>query len=269
MNKIHHISFRTESPITKAFQDIDIDIEDGILNAFDIGENDLEWDKIQAIIKVYGKDAVIDKQYRTTFTQSEMDNAQFYALSGDWYFEYPQPENNFGYTDTTYTPDAGCKKCGIDKIQQHSFSIKKAPKWGRRDIFLLNWVPDEYFISGNLKDELEKRFSDMRFQTVLKYPKAMVLDDVFQLVVESLISVPVPNNTEVEICSFCGKKKFHSIIGAGFFPAPVEKNFSIAKTVQYFGSGGSAFRVVIINKAVYQLLSNAEIKGVSYIPCQN
>ncbi|WP_020614476.1 hypothetical protein [Sediminispirochaeta bajacaliforniensis] len=265
MNIIHRISFRTDSPAAKFFEAEGFKIKPGIINGYDIGENDPKWPRIQEAVTRY---EIMDFQYKTDFTKKEIDGAEFLVLSPKTLFEYPQPSDDFGYKETTYKPGVGCRKCSVGLEQQKPFSIKKAPKWGKRNILQLNWVFGEYFVSKELKEKLEGKIPGVHFLEVLKYPKGMPLDDIFQMVVEKRVALALPENAAFQICDVCkGKKYVPGILARGFQPAPVEKDFAIAQSQEFFGDGGTAFRITIVSKAVYQLLLEVGIKGVDFIPC--
>lgn len=266
MNVIHRITFRTDSPASKFFEAEGFKINSGIINGYDIGENDSEWPRIQEAIKRFGKDAIGDFQYKTEFSKKEFEGAQYLKLTPQWHFEYPQPSDNFGYQETTYKPCVGCRKCGVGLEQQNPFSIKKAPAWGKRNILQLNWVFGDYFVSGEMRNRLEGKILGVRFMEVLKYPKGAILDDIFQLVVEKRVPLAVSDDLKFEVCDVCDAKKYlpHT---RGFFPKPLETDFDIAKSREYFGSGGDARQEMIISKTTYEVLIEAGIKGVDFIPC--
>lgn len=264
MNVIHRITFRDGEPAEKVFAKAGFKIKDG-MNTLDVGENHADWETIKEAIAKYG---IYGFQYRTEFTKKEMEAAQFYALIGEWNFEYPQPSDAFGYKEITYKPGIGCRKCGVGLEQQKPFSIKKGPTWGKRNILQLNWVFGEYFASNELKEKLNGKIPGVRFLEVLKYPKGTVLDDIFQLVVEKEVPLAIPENAKIEACDSCDNKKYlPELLARGFFPLPVETNFSIAKSKQYLGSGGQAYQVTVVSKATYQLLVEVGINGVNFIPC--
>jgi len=266
MNIIHRITFRTDGPATNDMKAEGIKIGAGLINAFDIGENDKKWPFIQDAIKLYGTETIGDFQYKTVFTKKEIEGAKFFVLSPKMLFEYPQPADDFGYRETTYSPGVGCRKCNVGLEQQNPFSIKKAPKWGRRNILQLNWVLGEHFVSKEIKQNIEMKCPDITFLEVFKFPQNKPLDDIFQIIVKRHVKLEIPEEQKFEICSTCNNKKYvpHT---RGFFPKPSETNFSIAKSKDFFGSGGSARQEMIISKEIYEIFHEAKMNGVDFIPC--
>lgn len=268
MKIIYHVTFNTDGPATKFFEAEGFKIKPGIINAFDLTEDHPKWESVKEAVKRYGKNEVRVKEFGAKFTNKEMESAQFYVLVSEWNFEYPQPEDGFGYEETTYKPGVGCRKCGVGLEQQRPFSIKKAPSWGKRNILQLNWVFGEYFVSKELKEKLEGKIPGTRFLEVLKYPNGTVLDDIFQLVLEKRVPLVLPENAAFQICDVCkGRKYMPGVLGGGFQPAPSENDFAIAQSQEFFGDGGNAFRITLVNKDTRQVLVEAGIKGVDFIPC--
>jgi hypothetical protein len=82
------------------------------------------------------------------------------------------------------------------------------------------------------------------------------------------VSLMIPEDVEIEVCRFCGQKKYRAgSLSSGFYPLPVEDGFPIAKSEQYFGSGGQAYRFTVVDKATYQSFTEAGIKGAHFVPC--
>jgi hypothetical protein len=265
MDVIHRVSFRTDSPATNFFEAEGFKIRQGIINGYDIGENDPRWPRIQEAIMRY---KIMDYQYKTDFTKKEIDEAEFLVMSPKTLFEYPMPSDDFGYRKTTYNPSIGCQKCGIGFEQQNPFSIRKTPKWGQKNMIQLNWIFDEYFISKELKEKLECEISDVHFIEVLKYPKGIPLDDIFQMVIEKYVSLVLPEHAVFKVCDMCKSIKYMpGILARGFQPMPQKKDFAVAQSQEFFGDGGSAFRITLISKSFYQLLIELGVKGVDFIPC--
>jgi len=266
MNVMHRIIFRSNNKRTyEFFSNLDLKIKTNAgLSIIIIGENHIEWDKIRNFINDKTLE-ITDFQLETHFTKTEMEHADFFAIHPSWHFEYPQPKENFVYEAITYNPENVCKNCGIKLKPINSFEIKKNPKWGKRNIVQLNWIFDEYFVSCNLKNQLEKN-SDIKFKSVNNYKTKIILDDIFQINIYEYIDLNMPAGTDFEQCKICKQIKYlpHT---RGFFPSPKSSNFTITHSVQSFGSACNSYHAVLINKDIYNLFNRIGVNGISYTPC--
>ncbi|EPF26287.1 hypothetical protein HMPREF1221_01360 [Treponema socranskii subsp. paredis ATCC 35535] len=263
MNIIHRISYNNTARLNKIFSAHGIKLKGDIVRYFDIGENDTKWKDIQLIVKKNDKD-IIDNQMKILFSKAELSSSKYFVMIPTWHFLYPQPENNFGYQNTTYNSSNVCNSCGQGLIKQDLFCIKTEPKWGNKDIGQLNWIFDEYFVTKKLKCMLEKRFR-MHFLPVKKYKTDNLFDTIFNLEINSSVHIKNQDRLQYTICPICGKKKFRMCTDS-FFPKITEMDSCISRTKEYFGSGYSAYKQIIINKELYLFFTQNNIKGVDFIP---
>jgi hypothetical protein len=85
------------------------------------------------------------------------------------------------------------------------------------------------------------------------------------MVIPKTVELNVSDIQAFHTCKVCNQNKY--LYTSGFFPGPIETDFDIAHTKQYFGTGKSAFRVVLISKDMYRMFIEFGVKGVAYIPC--
>ena len=52
----------------------------------------------------------------------------------------------FAYMPGTFDMTNFCYECGAGDVQIAPFRILHAPKWGKRQIMMLHWVQDAYFV---------------------------------------------------------------------------------------------------------------------------
>jgi len=234
---------------------------------FDIGENDKRWSDISKFLQEHPH--IYDFQHRTEYTKAELDAADFYEIGILWEFEYPQPDDDFEYTSITYDSSNYCKKCGAGLKQIEPFSIKKSPKWGKRNIVQLFWIHDEYFVSGSLKSKIEAESEILNFRSVNKYKKkgeSEPFDDIFQIDIAQTVDLHMPKDSAHSHCAVCNRKKYVPIT-RDFFHRPQKDDFTIAHSLQTFGSGYSAYHAVLISKDIYNLFNRIGVKGITYVPC--
>jgi hypothetical protein len=141
--------------------------------------------------------------------------------------------------------------------------MKKEPAWGRNSLLQLNWVFDEFFATPDLWQSVF-RPRGVGACPVLG-PRGRELSTVVQLVVEETVPI-VPGGLSAERCADCGRLKYLPV-NRGFFPKlTAEPVGSMVKTADYFGSGGSAFRQILVNADIGKALTVASAKGATLIP---
>ncbi|MCH1912426.1 hypothetical protein L9Z41_10875 [Leptospira noguchii] len=206
-------------------------------------------------------------------------NSKWYHISTG-HFGYPQPEKDFEYLNQTYIPDIGCPTCNIGKIQNHPFRFRNEPKTKHSQFIGLNWIFDQIFIREHVKNEFEKNnLTGIYFSHPVIHKSGIQINSVYQLHVDTLLPQGlIDDNLETEICEmpkdkemlnflkaidseslkgpFCGQKKYN-------FPQNQKMKFrkniftnmpDFVRTNEWFGSGGSANRPIIISEKVKEII---------------
>lgn len=240
---------RSDNPLVKAV-------------TFQITEDDPRWEKAARLVKQSG---ALDIQ-ATTFSSAELASAKYLAVLPSWHCGYPQPENDFGYLQATYDLKEYCKTCGVGARQIASFRLKTPPQWGRKSIFQLNWVFDEYFVKPDVWDSIFRPLG-IECRSVVLNKTGAVIDSVVQLEIADVIGLNMGDHPYVE-CSTCHRKKFDPRV-VGFFPPPQEgTNSKLFKSTQYFGSGANAYRQVLCSNVLYKEVNDSKVAGVEFQPMQ-
>lgn len=186
-------------------------------------------------------------------------------MGPQWLNDYPQPEND--YEELTYELSKHCSKCGIGKNQVNSFRLKREPKWGRRSFFQVNWVFDELFVKKEIWEKLFKPYN-IDYRVVLNKSGQRELQDVVQLKLEEVVSLDT-QEIEYDTCPSCKRKKYRHIMNNFYPPLTQQPNKPIFKTKEYFGSGGAANQLIIIDSNFYGQLLDLNIKGLEFHPLKN
>lgn len=229
--------------------------------AFDVDEDHPNWSKLRRLFEQWKASDFL----RTEFTKNEIDAAKWLDLVPDWHHGYPQPEEDFGFLRATYDLSEWCDACGIGLKQKAPFQMKGEPKWGRRAILQLNWVFDEYFVTPEVWSSVFKPHG-IAFRPVMN-TKLAELKTVVQLVVEEEVGI-VTDGLASERCGKCGRVKYLPVT-RGPFPALAEEpSRAIARTREYFGSGGQADKRVIISQDIGRALVAQKVRGASVQPVQ-
>lgn len=229
--------------------------------AFDISESDDRWPAIERLLEeVTASDIVTTK-----FTEREETSAEWLVLEPDWHCGYPQPdEDEFGYRAATYDLTDYCEKCGIGARQIAPFQMKGEPKWGERNILQMNWVFDEYFVTPEVWERVFRPFG-IPSRPVLRSKNHQELESVVQLVLSDEATVDHGCLKPTE-CPCCSRIKYEPFV-RGFFPRLFEApKGPMGRTLEWFGTGGRAFREVLISQQLRAKMKEKSVRGASFWP---
>jgi hypothetical protein len=231
-----------------------------LLITFEIDETHPAWPDVEKwIVRRDPLDFVM-----THFSRAEVELASWLELEPDWHYGYPQPnEDSFGFLEATYDLSGYCRHCGVGLKQVAPFQMKFEPKWGRNRILQLNWVFDEYFVTPDVwRDIFEPIGVGCRS---VRSPKKGELKTVVQLAVEEKISISTEGMT-ANTCEYCGRVKYEPVKRGPFPALRGRPTKDIVRTVEYFGSGSSANRGVLVSQRLHAALRIAKVRGASFRP---
>jgi hypothetical protein len=269
MKIIHRIGFHATDAQRRDLEGLGVKVPSGILMpsgsrlvAFDVAEDHPGWPGIRALLQRWD---ISEGAVRTEFTRKEIDAARWLQISA-WHHGYPQPnEDVFGYREATYDLTTYCGRCGIGMEQKAPFQVKGEPKWGKKGIMQLVWVYDELFVSPDVWNNVFKMHG-VECRSVLN-TKSVELKTVVQLVVEESVAIVTDDLTaEQEACSECGRTKYLPISRGFFPPLAREASEAMVKTKEYFGSGASAHKGLLISQGIARALSAHGVRGASLKP---
>lgn len=268
MKIVHRISFRASDKQLQELKFLGVNVPPGALLpgdsdpfvGFDVDEDHPNWGILSGLFEKWGvSDAV-----GTKFSKQEIRSARHSVLLPEWHHGYPQPDDlNFGYLQATYDLTNYCAECGTGLVQSAPFQMRGEPKWGRRGIMQLNWVFDEYFVTPEVWGGI---FSPFGVEArPVNDVKGNTLKTVVQLVIPEVVGIR-DDGLAKEACPRCNRMKYSPEV-RGFFPPLAEEPASaISKTIEYFGSGGSAHKAVVVSHALAMSMMDANLKGVSFRP---
>jgi hypothetical protein len=264
---IHNIGLRIDSKDQVAeFCDVGVKLLDGVklprggrITSFQIQEDDPRWEKVALLAKRF---RAIDS-VSTRFSAAEVKAAESLGMFAKSHHGYPEPSDNNGYLQATFDLADYCSTCGIGLHQTAPFRVKKTSIPKDRSILQLNWIFDEYFVTPRLWSAVFKPF-DIGFRPVLDV-NGNQIDSVVQLDIQEIVDLRL-DGKECSACPSCGRKK-HRLLLRGPLPEPSDTTAMIFKSSQYFGSGSSAYRLVLVSHVLYERLREAKVKGVAFYPC--
>jgi hypothetical protein len=210
----------------------------------------------------------IEPQVGTEFSKEDEENAEWFMLSTGQ-FGYPQPENS--YFELTYAKEDVCLHCQIGKQQVNPFRFKEPPRAKNSQFLGLNWIFDEIFVCEKVTGVFEERgIKGARYSSPVLHKTQMALEVIQQLHVDTvLLPGLLTDNLSVEIClKNCGQKKYnYPMRGAMTFKKELfidQPDF--VRTYEWFGSGGSASRPILVSQKVRQIIIKAKMRGAFFRP---
>lgn len=269
MNIIHRLSFSAagHGPETEYLEQLQIPFSftplvtpDGVVS-FDISENESNWEAV--------KDRLLSWQaldiVRTEFTDRELDESQYLVLRPQWTSGYPMPMANNEYLDGTYG-SSGCDVCGAGRVQRAPFQMKSEPKWGRKQMMHLNWVPNEFFVTPRLFQDVFSKIG-ISAREVLHHAKRTPLKSVLQLEISAVAESPLRIGPSTNKCANCGVARFN-FHSRDFFPPLVNdrEKAEAFRTQETFGEGALSWNELIITQNVRRRLIASRVRDVSFYP---
>ena len=246
---------------------------------FYLYEDNPNFDIIKNEINKFLEPQVVGTEYEKT----DIKNAKWFIVNTGEY-QYPQPEDDFGYLKATFNLDKYCNLCGIGKLQNAAYRLKTIPKQPNNQFWGLHWDFDAIFVRQETKNILDRnRIKVIRFSNPVIHKTNVPIEGFYQLHIDTTLSKGFDNyNTKIITCKTnneenlntditskcCGRIKFHHpMIGGYLFDKSIfDTRFDIVNSAEYFGSGGSANRLQIVSKNFKDIVDRNKLKGLSFIP---
>lgn len=228
---------------------------------------------------------------RVYYSQQEVEEAEWlYIETGE--FQYPQPEDD--YKEATYDTSNYCKRCGMGASQNNPFRLSRDFKQKNSQFLGLHWVFDETFLRPETKAMLEHAGTTgisylhpvfNKTGEKIKIVFQMKVDTIIEggLITDELIKVTCMENNEEGRASkgggsyrfpegypFCGKVKYHwpDRTTIKFHKEKLDGVPDVIKSDEYFGSGGSANRLIMVSKKFRELITSHKLRGLQFTPIE-
>jgi len=257
MQIFHRVSISTTPEIGRELARLGVTAGEG-LATFEIDEADGRWPEIRSWIARRGAVDVVS----TKFSAAEIADASWVAVLPAWHWDYPQPEDQ--YLEVTYDLTNRCRECGIGATQKAPFRMRSEPRWGRNQILQLNWVFGEFFVKPELwKDILQPLGVGCR--PALDRGGDRELRTVVQLETSGNVVVEADGEARAR-CASCGRVKYLPHVRGPFPRVARVAGAHLVRTEQWFGSGASAYQVVLASQKLARALISRKTRGVSLQP---
>lgn len=210
----------------------------------------------------------------------------YHIMTGQ--FGYPQPASDFGYLSNTYDSTKACPTCQIGLRQRGEFRFRIAPNAKHSQFLGLNWVFDEIFVREVVKDIFEREgITGIEFSQPVIHKTGLPVPGIYQLRVNNvLLDGLLPDNLTSETCElpknkgilkflsatnsklaegpFCGKVKYNYPQGDQCIrirAQAMENRTDFLRLGDYFGSGASSNRPIVISENVKQVIDREKWRG--------
>lgn len=246
---------------------------------FHLFEDDPFFEEVKQAINKFN----IEPQIGTQYGKDDIKMAEwFFVNTGE--YQYPQPDEDFGYLNATFNLDNYCKLCGIGKLQNAPYRLKTEPRQPNNQFWGLHWEFEAVFLRQEAKNILEKEnIKGIRFSKPVLNKKNIEIEGFYQLHIDTILENGFDSyNTRLITCKIdneenlnndknsncCGRVKFHHpmIGGYNFDKSIFSSAFDIVQSKEYFGSGGSANRLQIVSKKFKSIIEANKLKGLSFTP---
>jgi hypothetical protein len=233
--------------------------------AFEITECDTKWPLLEDHLQKF--DCL--HSVGTVFSKKELDSAEWLMASVGEY-QYPQPEDNHGRDSYDYS--SACSTCATGHRQTKPIRLKSDFKQRRASFFGLHWIFDVVFSRPATMKLLEREMGGTTFETipVTNHKTGQNIEDLLQMVIPILeAECVVDDDMEMERCASCQTtKRIRKERGMISISAPPSSSPPIFLTQEWFGSGSSAHRGIIVSAEFRNTLNRNKLRGFQFTPLQ-
>jgi hypothetical protein len=246
---------------------------------FVLYEDNPVFSKVNAEIKQFN----LEPQTASVYEKSDIEMAEWFIISTGA-FQFPQPEKNFGYLQATFNVENHCRLCGMGKVQNAPFRLKTEPRQLNNQFWGLNWEYEPLFVREQARKLLEdQQIKRIHFSQPVLDKKSTPVENFYQLHIDTILPKGFDSyNANTVTCKInneevlntdpglkcCGRVKYHHpMVGGYLFDKSVlNPSFDIVMSKEYFGSGGSASRLLIVSKRFKELTDRYKLKGLKFTP---
>jgi hypothetical protein len=262
MKTVYRTAFwadKQREELVNKLRSFNINVEPNKFQSIEFYDDDKNFRAIKALFDLHK----INLDNYSIYTDEECLNAKILGMVGDWHYGYPQPED--GYKEICFDLKNYCSECGIGAQQINPFRIKNEPNWGRRQVFQLNWIFDEFFMKPEIYDKIFRPLFIDHWEVIIN-KKNIPAKTVVQLNIPIVGSELIMEGHRFDICSICKRKKYSPIKVGGYPQLRSKTNLPIFKSQEFFGSGARAFRGIFVKNNLYKELIKNKIRGVDFVP---
>jgi hypothetical protein len=194
---------------------------------------------------------------RAVFDKLDIANARWLVLAGLSEFGYPQPEDTFDYLYDVYDMKNYCEGCGINKGEQKgSFHIKSDKI--KAKMSQLYWTNDQVFVKKEIYESFFKP-KNILSRPVIIHRSGKISEEIVQLDLTQCDWQSDFSYQNIEVCKICNTTKYN-FMPQDFFPAfPREPEIEMFHSVEHFGSGAAAFKLIYLSQDICRFMIDEKI----------
>ena len=273
MKVIHRIFFNTtgRGKVIKQFRKLGIKMKgvEGkkivLWNYFDISEDDPLWPNVKEILLSAG---IGTEPSRTVFTKKEIMSAEWVLVQPDFLFGYPMPDIDGGWRNISFNPQKECPECGIGIEQIAPIHLKREPKSHKNNFMGTFWTYDLFTRPEVFDIMSEKGIQGVEPMEAIHHTSKTPLKTIKQLKILKEHCACIIDDNLVRDKRPCGHVKYNVLTrgmmkfsGDAFGQMP-----DLIRTYEWFGSGHSAFQLVLASAKFVQVYMENKWKGLSLAP---
>lgn len=231
---------------------------EGVIH-FDISESDAHWAEIAEWIRI----AQASDMFDTIFTPEEILAAQWLRLVPVFEQGYPQPQGTWVRDPVNYADH--CPQCGTYR-QVESFRIKKEPNLGKNDFMSLYWTY-ALFCTPRVVEPLQSHHLEgYEVWDVVLHRREVRSEKVVQLFIPGVADPALvrADDLQREVCPLCHVTKYYPHMRGVMYLKrdALLPGVDLMQTYEWFGSGHSAYREIIVSNRFARLILEQGWKGV-------
>ncbi len=231
---------------------------------FEISESDPRWPAAQELRRTHQSTDLVWTEY----TEQETLEAEWARLVPRFEQGYPQPKTRWLSDKPNYIQT--CLRCGAGFKQVAPFRLAKEPHMGKKQFMTLYWTY-ALFAANEVFDVLEASgITGYSRMAALLHRTGEPATVVSQLLPTTVAEPALVNGEELrpQRCPECGIIKYepHKRGYMRLRRESLSKDVDVFETYEWFGSGGMAFREILVSHRFVALAIEHKWQGATFRP---
>lgn len=210
----------------------------------------------------------------------------WYQVFAKGHHGYPQPEDSY----EAYLYESACLHCGIHGSQSGPIRVRSTSKAPHSHFIQPNWLFDVFLVRPEVEALLvAEGIKSISFKPVVEHRSGTESAHLRQLCIHEVIACAetsrlpkvtcVQNNEESKRESpgpkryppetpYCGQVKWHPPTSLVLSLHAISTSADVFQSMEWFGSGGKAFRITICSERFVALVQKHKLRGIGFNPAK-